>query len=130
MRRILAAAVLLLAACGDNAPSVLYNVTLSPAAATVTAGKTFQLGALSKGKVTWSVPAGGGTVDANGLYTAPATPGPYRVPATSGDAASKSGSATVTVVAPAATPVITVNRLVTIGKSATALVPDQSGVTF
>jgi hypothetical protein len=71
MRRILGTALLLLAAaCGDTTASVVFGVTLSPATATVTAGKTFQIGALTKGKLTWKVvEAAGGSVDANGVYT-------------------------------------------------------------
>ena len=83
MRKTLVIAALLLSACGDNTP-IDYSVLLRPAAATITAGRTVQLGAFSKADVTWKVQeAGGGTIDANGAYTAPATPGTYHVIATS-----------------------------------------------
>jgi hypothetical protein len=51
--------------------------------------------------VTWSVlEAGGGTVDADGRYTAPGTAGTYRVRASSVVDATRSATATVTVTAP------------------------------
>jgi DNA-binding beta-propeller fold protein YncE len=56
--------------------------------------------------VTWSVSAGSGTVDANGVYTAPGTTGTATVTATSVYDTSIKASATVTISA-AADPVIT-----------------------
>jgi uncharacterized cupin superfamily protein len=51
--------------------------------------------------VTWSVPAGAGTINATtGAYVAPATPGTYVVTATSVAAPSGTATATVTVTAP------------------------------
>jgi len=53
--------------------------------------------------VRWTVrPAGSGTVDASGNYTAPATPGSYQVVATSAADATASAAALVTVAAPTA----------------------------
>jgi len=51
--------------------------------------------------VKWSVlEAGGGQIDANGLYTAPATPGTYHVRVASLADPNKSDDATVTVLSP------------------------------
>ena len=78
------------------------TVTVSPATATVNAGLTQQFTAAvadtTNTAVTWTV-AGGGTISAAGLYTAPSTPpsGAVTVTATSQADASVSGSATVTV---------------------------------
>jgi hypothetical protein len=62
--------------------------------------------------VTWSVQeTGGGSIDASGLYTAPATPGTYHVVANSTAAPESRGVASVTVaatVAPPAGPAVTV----------------------
>lgn len=131
MRWISLLAALALAACSENAPGIVYTVSLNPASATVTAGRKLQLGAIAKGKVTWAVTeAAGGSVDASGLYTAPAAPGVFHVTATSVDDPKKSSSATLTVIPAPAKPVISVPRLVTTGKPATATVPAQDGVTF
>ena len=83
------------------------SVSVSPASATVLAGKTQQFTAsvsnASNTTVTWSVDgvAGGnstvGTVDSTGLYTAPAAAGNHTVTATSVQDTSKTGSAAVTV---------------------------------
>jgi len=80
-------------------------ITISPATASVTAGATRQFTATVTGSSTttktWSVvEAGGGTVSASGLYTAPATPGTYHVVATSVADATRTATATVTVTAP------------------------------
>src|SRR5581483_6016222 len=89
------------------------SVTVSPSAATVAVGATQQFTAAVQNAtgslVTWSVNGlvGGsgvtGTIDANGLYTAPATvpARPVLVQATSVAAPSASGSATVAIVNPA-----------------------------
>jgi chitinase len=77
------------------------QVTASPASATLDGCGTLQLAATVTGTantaVTWAVQEGaaGGTVDAAGRYTAPATPGTYHVVATS--AASSAATATVPV---------------------------------
>ena len=49
--------------------------------------------------VTWTAPDGGEVVD--GLFTAPAVPGEYRVIATSNEDGTKSATATITVTKPA-----------------------------
>ncbi|MBI4911359.1 MAG: IPT/TIG domain-containing protein [Acidobacteria bacterium] len=78
------------------------TVSISPATATVLMGGTQPFTATVSGNantaVTWSVTeAGGGTVGASGLYTAPGTPGTYHVVATSQADPTRSATATVTV---------------------------------
>ncbi|HEX8114366.1 MAG TPA: hypothetical protein VF516_41835 [Kofleriaceae bacterium] len=72
----------LMACGGSSAPEVV--VTISPATASVNAGQTVQFTATVSGsnntKINWS--AGGGTVTAGGLFTAPALGGSYTVRAT------------------------------------------------
>jgi uncharacterized protein YjdB len=80
---------------------------VSPAAATVVAGSTAAFSATVTGsvdtRVVWTVvEAGGGTIDADGTYAAPGTPGGYHVVATSVADAGASGRAAVTVVPPVA----------------------------
>ena len=126
-------AAIFAAACNSTSTpaAVDYSVVLSPAAATLTAGKTLQLGAVSRGAISWSVQeAGGGSVESNGLYTAPPTPGTYHVIATSAADAKKSATATLTVVSAPAKPVITAPRLLTLGNSGTASAAAQPGMTF
>lgn len=102
-----AAMLATLAACGsDNStgPHTLATITVSPSSPTLTAGSTQQFTAVGKdanGNVvsitpTWTVEAGGGTVDNNGLFTAGSTAGTFTntVKATSGGV---SGTTTVTV---------------------------------
>lgn len=85
--------------------TVVPPVRVSPPTTTVyTSGiKTFSATGpdASVLPVTWSVQEGaaGGAIDANGLYTAPGTPGTYHVIATSKADATKTGTATVTVLA-------------------------------
>ena len=86
-------------------------VAIAPGIATLAPGATQQFSATVTGTattaVTWSVPeAGGGTVSAAGLYTAPATPGSYHLIATSVADPTRSATATITVqsVAVAITP--------------------------
>ncbi|HQR29407.1 MAG TPA: hypothetical protein PLL32_03285, partial [Anaeromyxobacteraceae bacterium] len=87
------------------APVIAVSVT--PATATVQAGGTTTFTANVTGTsagqstaVTWSVPAGAGTINAStGVYVAPATPGTYVVTATSVADGTKKGTATVTVTA-------------------------------
>ena len=75
------------------------GITVSPTSATVNAGSAEQFSAYVRGTtntaVTWT--ASGGTVSANGLYTAPASAGSYTVTATSQADTTKSATATVTV---------------------------------
>lgn len=55
-----------------GAPSV-STVTVTPATATIAAGQTQQFTGVvtGGGSITWSVQSGGGSIDSNGLYTAP-----------------------------------------------------------
>ncbi len=100
----LAAGLLFVWGCGGGAPEI--TVTVTPSTAEVAAGDTLQLEARVEGskdtRVRWGViDPGGGTVDGDGLYTAPATPGLYTVMAES--VASRGTRATAEVkVVPAA----------------------------
>lgn len=112
-------------------PSLDYTVTVSPTSASVTAGKKVQLGFVSAGPVAWSVQdTGGGTVDANGLYTAPAAAGTFHVVATSQKDSTKTGTVVVTVIAAPVAPSITAPRLITTGKAGSASVAAVAGGTF
>jgi lysophospholipase L1-like esterase len=85
-------------------------VSINPPSASTTTGSQVQFAAQVTGTtggqstaVGWSVQeAGGGSIDGNGLYTAPATPGTYHVVATSVADASKTDSAPVAVNLPPA----------------------------
>jgi beta-lactamase superfamily II metal-dependent hydrolase len=83
------------------AAAPVVSVSITPASASMNTNATYQFTASVTGStntsVTWS--ATGGTVDAAGLYTAPAIAGTYSVTATSVADPSKSASSTVTVVA-------------------------------
>jgi hypothetical protein len=88
------------------APLRVATVVL-PAAATVTAGHTTKFTAQADGepagKVAWRVlEPGGGSVDAAGLYQAPAVPGVYTVQGAFEAANGQTAAAKVTVVAPPA----------------------------
>jgi len=79
------------------------TVTVNPPSASVKIGATQAFTATvtnaTDTNVTWSVQeAGGGAIDANGLYTAPATAGTYHVVAVSKYDTAKSSIATVNVV--------------------------------
>ena len=82
-----------------TAGAPIPTVVISPKTATVTQGNTRQFSATVGGTtntaVTWS--ASGGSI-ANGLYTAPGTPGTYSVTVTTQAIPAASDSATVTVV--------------------------------
>jgi hypothetical protein len=82
------------------------QVSLSAPSVVLAPGATFNFTATVSGAasgqstaVTWSVQEGaaGGTIDANGKYTAPSTPGTYHVVATSVADATIAATATVTV---------------------------------
>jgi hypothetical protein len=74
-----------------DAPDDTGTETILPAHVTVPAGRNQTF--VSPGATTWSVvEAGGGSVDGNGVYTAPLTPGMYHVTAAGPD-----GVATATV---------------------------------
>ena len=94
------------AASSTTPPAVAVSV--GPSSASLATGGTQQFSATVTGSsntaVTWS--ATGGTVSANGLYTAPATAGTYSVTATSQADSTKSASATVAVTTP---PVVAVS---------------------
>src|SRR5205085_2323652 len=100
---LLAAA--LLAACGENTAITVIAVSITPAAASTTAGGTVQFTGTVTGstdtRVIWSVKeSSGGQISASGLYQAPAAVGTYHVVATSTADTSKSASAELTVQAP------------------------------
>jgi len=106
-------------------------VSLSPTTASVAAGATRQFTATVTGTsnlaVNWSVQeAGGGTVSASGLYTAPATAGTYHVKATSAADGTKVATATVTVTPPVVAGACQPLGLEA-GVSVTAGVPSKSG---
>jgi len=82
-------------------------VTVSPASTFVGVGQTQQFTATVVGgtdqKVAWTVTEDlGGTISADGLYTAPLLPGGFHVVATSVADGSRNGTATVSVVPPPA----------------------------
>ena len=89
-------------------PPPPHVVTVTPGSASVLTGGTYTFGATVTGTtagesvaVTWSVPAGSGTINAStGVYVAPATAGTYVVTATSVATPSGTATATVTVTAP------------------------------
>lgn len=79
------------------------SASIAPSAVDTLTATLTSTGSCSKG-VTWSASPSGGTLTPSGLTAtfSSATPGSYTITATSGDDASKSGSATVTVAAPVA----------------------------
>jgi hypothetical protein len=78
------------------------TVQVTPAQASSPAGGFIEFAAAVTGTVntavTWSVSAGGGSIDSTGMYAASSTPGTYQVVATSVAAPLVSGSAQVSVV--------------------------------
>lgn len=80
-------------------PPPPVSVSISPTTASLAPGATQQFSATVSNatdtSVTWK--AGTGTVDANGMYTAPATTGTDTVTATSNADPTKSASASVTI---------------------------------
>ena len=97
---------------GVPGPAPLIAVSVSPSTASTTAGGSVTFRADVTGTtpgqstaVTWSVrEAGGGSIGrATGVYSAPAAPGTFTVVATSVADGSRTGTATVTVAARAAT---------------------------
>ena len=107
---VTAVTVSVLAACGsDNTtgPRTLATITLSPNPVTLAPGATQQFTATGKdgaGNVlainpTWTVSAGGGSIDANGLLTAGNTTGSFTVTATNGNI-SGTGDVTISNAAP------------------------------
>ncbi|MCX5731595.1 MAG: hypothetical protein NTY18_09645, partial [Deltaproteobacteria bacterium] len=139
-RTVLASLLAALFASACGAPSSQSAVLDPPAGQTVTVqtlpvdvsvapGATFQFSAQVTGtsytSVVWSVAeAGGGAVDANGLYTAPAIEGTFHVRADSAMASVKSSGTSVVHVTSAPQQVaVTVNP-------PTATVPAGTSLTF
>jgi hypothetical protein len=95
----------------------VVTVSVSPATASILTGGTVTFSATVSGTiagqsttVTWSVPAGAGSIGAStGVYVAPATAGTYVVTGTSVATPTKTGTATVTVTAPAPVVAISIN---------------------
>jgi len=89
-------------------PAPVISVAVSPGSASIATGGTVTFSATVSGTiagqssaVTWSVPAGAGSINASsGAYVAPATAGTYVVTAASVADPSKTATATVTVTAP------------------------------
>ena len=118
------AGLVLLVACSDAATAPTSQVSpvggrpsyivvaalgsITPATATVASGGTQQYSALTTGGaafaglVTWSV-SGGGSIDANGLFTAGTVAGTFTVSASAG-LVTATASVTVTVAAPTCKP--------------------------
>lgn len=101
---LLAFTSLVLVACGSDDDDNKKNVVVSvnPASATVKVGTTQAFTATVTGDsntaVTWRVEgSNNGSITSNGVYTAPATAGTYRVVATSVADTKRSATATVTV---------------------------------
>lgn len=92
-----------------------HVVSVTPSSASVLTAGTTTFSATVTGtttgestSVTWSVPAGSGSIGAStGVYVAPATPGTYVITATSVATPSGTSTATVTVTAPA--PVVAIS---------------------
>jgi hypothetical protein len=98
----LAAILSLSSACGKSASSPPVAIAVAPQIAAVDPGKTQAFVATVTGvanqSVSWSVQeAGGGTITAAGLYTAPAVHGTYHVVATSHVDRTQQAAATVYV---------------------------------
>ncbi len=89
-------------------PAPVISVAVSPGSASIATGGTVTFSATVSGTiagqssaVTWSVPAGAGSINASsGAYVAPATAGTYVVTAASVADPSRTATATVTVTAP------------------------------
>lgn len=91
----------LLMSCGGDDKKI--EVAVTPETVSIKVGATQSLSATVTGtkktEVTWSIDeANGGSVTAEGVYTAPLTTGTYHVRATSVDDTKKSAAATITVV--------------------------------
>lgn len=109
--------VAVLSACQSSSPDAsgaqTVNVAVEPPSAEVSARGTVRFAATVTGTadpaVVWEVvESGGGTVDADGLYAAPATPGVFHVRARSRAAPEVRGESVVTVTARPAPVVVTV----------------------
>jgi hypothetical protein len=111
---LMIAAVLVISSCGGGSsaqsPPPLVSVVVTPATTTVFQGATATFKARVTGlddqAVTWSIADGGmGTIDSNGIYTAPQDTfgGPFFVVATSHAVPNAKGTAAVTVSPPKVT---------------------------
>jgi hypothetical protein len=134
-RQLFAAAlsVAFVAACTASPPAdgpapadQSVAVVTAPSQADVEPGTTVQFAAQVTGtletSVSWSVDeAGGGTVGANGLYTAPATEGTYHVRAASAVASGSSATSVVRVKATAPVPAPTPAVAITISPTTATL---------
>jgi hypothetical protein len=106
----------------------LTSIALSPASASINVSATQQFSATAKDQFTnalssqptftWSVPTGGGSVNASGLYTAPGTTGSATVRAASG---AVNGNANVTI--------NPVNQAPTVATAASATPNPVTGLT-
>ena len=102
---VLALLAVLLVRCTEEEPGPTPSISVSPRAVNLGFGQQQRFAATVEGlddtSVRWSVHEGasGGTIDAEGLYTAPNTAGTYHVVAVSVADSSRSSSATVTVYA-------------------------------
>ena len=103
-----ALALLVLAGCGDadggsSGSNSITSITITPAATQVYPGKTRSFRYTVNGtgspnsNATWRVASGGGTVDANGLFTAPAAVGTSQVEVTSVGDPTKKATAQVQI---------------------------------
>ena len=132
----LAAGLLLALACVEPkmsqavSPLAPSPLVVEPAQATLTTGQVASFKARSQDgsrpTVTWE--AQGGTVDANGQFTAPATPGLCTVQAKA--FGGRLASATVNVVPPPRGPVATATPVREGTRDHQAAVPDQPGSTY
>jgi chitinase len=110
LRRAVIATAIALAGCSapidaSTDPTAAVSISIAPQTATVSPSGSVTFAAAVSGAqdpgVTWNVvEVGGGSVDAQGVYTAPGQAGTYHVRATSKGDPSKGVEATVAVVAP------------------------------
>ncbi|HZD76147.1 MAG TPA: alkaline phosphatase family protein [Acidobacteriaceae bacterium] len=110
--------VLLVAGCGGGSvggktmttPPIISSVSVVCTPSSISTGATSQCNATVQGTgmyssmVTWT--ASGGTIDANGMLTAPNSAATVTVTATSSEDSSKSGTAAVMVAMPSSPPTI------------------------
>lgn len=111
------------------------SLTISPRTALMTAGTSrkfgYSLAGGLTGDVVWSVvEAGGGTVDAEGRYQAPARPGDYTVQVRSKDDPTVKDTLAVKVVAAPLGPMRAPAKVAAHATGLHASVPDQEGCTF
>ena len=130
------AGLLLVLASGCSGPTYVLQgettVQVQPQAVTLTAGRTFvftpKVASPFTTQVVWSVrEPGGGTVDAQGRYQAPAAPGVYHVQAASLTNPPRSATARVTVVAAPAGPISAPDAAVAGASGLVASVPLAPG---